>query len=181
MADIKTVFPNAGQFDELVGALKSVTIVGPQGPQGEPGADGKDGETGPAGKDGVTPTIGENGNWYLGEVDTGRPSRGPQGPQGNPGQDGAPGAEGAPGQTGAAAGFGVPTATVQNTTGTPSVKVDASGPDTAKIFAFTFSGIKGEPGEQGPEGPAYELTPEDKSSIVQDVLAALPNAEGVGF
>lgn len=168
-APIQTIFPNAGQIDELIGALKSVTI---QGPQGEPG---------PAGLDGITPTIGANGNWYLGEVDTGKPSRGPQGLQGNPGQDGAPGAEGAPGQTGAAAGFGVPTATVQNTTGKPSVKVDASGPDTAKIFAFTFSGIKGEPGEQGPQGPAYTLTAEDKQSIVQDVLAALPNAEGVGF
>ena len=28
------------------------------------------------GADGLTPTIGENGNWYLGETDTGKPSRG---------------------------------------------------------------------------------------------------------
>ena len=28
------------------------------------------------GADGITPTIGENGNWYLGETDTGKPSRG---------------------------------------------------------------------------------------------------------
>lgn len=34
---------------------------------------------------------------------------------------------------------------------------------------------------QGPEGPAYTLTEADKEAIVQDVLAALPNAEGVGF
>ena len=27
-------------------------------------------------EDGITPTIGENGNWYLGETDTGKPSRG---------------------------------------------------------------------------------------------------------
>ena len=33
-------------------------------------------------KDGITPTIGDNGNWYLGDADTGRPSRGEQGPQG---------------------------------------------------------------------------------------------------
>lgn len=33
-----------------------------------------------AGTDGITPTIGANGNWYLGETDTGLPSRGEQGP-----------------------------------------------------------------------------------------------------
>ncbi|MGN1013853.1 MAG: hypothetical protein ACI4PM_00690 [Butyricicoccus sp.] len=31
------------------------------------------------GKDGVTPTIGENGNWYLGDTDTGKPSQGADG------------------------------------------------------------------------------------------------------
>lgn len=31
------------------------------------------------GKDGITPTIGENGNWYLGDTDTGKPSRGADG------------------------------------------------------------------------------------------------------
>ena len=38
-----------------------------------------------AGKDGadvITPTIGSNGNWYLGSVDTGKPSRGAQGAAG---------------------------------------------------------------------------------------------------
>lgn len=34
------------------------------------------------GKDGVTPHIGDNGNWYLGDVDTGNPSRGETGPAG---------------------------------------------------------------------------------------------------
>lgn len=32
------------------------------------------------GADGITPNIGANGNWYLGETDTGLPSRGEQGP-----------------------------------------------------------------------------------------------------
>ena len=31
------------------------------------------------GADGLTPTIGENGNWYLGDTDTGKPSRGEKG------------------------------------------------------------------------------------------------------
>lgn len=35
--------------------------------------------TGADGKDGITPTIGENGNWYLGSSDTGKPSRGADG------------------------------------------------------------------------------------------------------
>lgn len=34
------------------------------------------------GEDGITPTIGENGNWHLGVVDTGKPSRGEQGEKG---------------------------------------------------------------------------------------------------
>ncbi|GFO86455.1 DUF6273 domain-containing protein [Anaerostipes butyraticus] len=40
---------------------------------------GKDGDDGDPGQDGITPTIGENGNWYLGETDTGNPSRGNNG------------------------------------------------------------------------------------------------------
>lgn len=32
-----------------------------------------------AGSGGTTPTIGENGNWYLGDTDTGKPSRGADG------------------------------------------------------------------------------------------------------
>lgn len=46
------------------------------------GADGKDGapgKDGTAGANGITPTIGDNGNWYLGTVDTGKPSRGEKG------------------------------------------------------------------------------------------------------
>ena len=34
------------------------------------------------GADGLTPTIGENGNWYLGNTDTGKPSRGDKGSDG---------------------------------------------------------------------------------------------------
>lgn len=40
------------------------------------------------GADGITPTIGSNGNWYLGTTDTGKPSRGAAGKNGNPGADG---------------------------------------------------------------------------------------------
>ena len=61
------------------------------------------------GADGLTPTIGDNGNWYLGATDTGKPSRGekgdkgangPQGPQGEIGPQGPKGDTGATGATG---------------------------------------------------------------------------------
>lgn len=41
------------------------------------------------GTDGITPTIGANGNWYLGSTDTGKPSRGATGAKGDPGSDAA--------------------------------------------------------------------------------------------
>lgn len=43
------------------------------------GADGKDGEDG---ADGITPHIGANGNWFVGNTDTGKPSRGVEGQSG---------------------------------------------------------------------------------------------------
>lgn len=74
--------------------------------------DGADGKPGAAGADGVTPHIGDNGHWYLGTTDTGKPSRGatgakgdtgatgPAGPVGPQGPAGAPGKDGANGETG---------------------------------------------------------------------------------
>ena len=50
--------------------------------------------TGADGKDGITPTIGENGNWYLGSTDTGKPSRGADGTKGDKGDPGAKGDKG---------------------------------------------------------------------------------------
>lgn len=66
-----------------------VGLKGDKGEPGAPGKDGADGSTGAAGADGVTPTIGENGNWYLGETDTGKPSRGDKGEPGAPGKNGS--------------------------------------------------------------------------------------------
>ena len=78
--------------------------AGPQGPAGVPGKDGAngkdgaDGKPGAAGADGITPTIGDNGNWYIGSTDTGKPSRGVAGAKG---ADGANGKDGARGENGA--------------------------------------------------------------------------------
>lgn len=47
------------------------------------------------GSGGITPTIGDNGNWYLGDTDTGKPSRGATGAKGDPGPQGPAGKDGA--------------------------------------------------------------------------------------
>ena len=54
------------------------------------------------GENGITPHIGDNGNWYLGTTDTGKPSRGVAGAKGSDGangKDGARGEKGADGKT----------------------------------------------------------------------------------
>lgn len=61
---------------------------GRDGTDGAPGRDGVDGQPGKDGTDGITPTIGDNGNWFLGATDTGKPSRGATGAQGPAGIDG---------------------------------------------------------------------------------------------
>ena len=49
---------------------------------------------GDKGADGITPTIGTNGNWYLGTTDTGKPSRGEKGDKGADGTNGKDGING---------------------------------------------------------------------------------------
>ena len=108
-------------YDGAVGAWVN------NGPlQGAKGADGVDGI------DGVTPVIGANGNWYLGETDTGKPARGEKGDKGEPGADGA---KGDPGETGP-----------QGPTG-PQGETGPQGPPGPQ-------GEKGPQGETGPQGPA---------------------------
>lgn len=49
---------------------------------------------GQKGNDGITPIIGSNENWWIGEEDTGISAKGPQGPQGEQGEQGNPGVDG---------------------------------------------------------------------------------------
>ena len=56
-----------------------ITITDTNGTNTVDVLNGKDGKPGKDGADGITPNIGENGNWYLGETDTGKPSRGEPG------------------------------------------------------------------------------------------------------
>lgn len=59
--------------------------------KGDKGDTGATGATGPAGADGVTPHIGDNGNWFLGDTDTGVAAAGATGATGPTGPAGADG------------------------------------------------------------------------------------------
>lgn len=80
---------------------------------------------------------------------------GPKGDDGGPGKDGA---------DGASAGFGTPTASVDANVGTPSVTIEASGSNAAKVFNFVFKNLKGEKGDKGERGPAGSVVIDDALS-----------------
>ena len=82
---------------------------------------------------GLTPHIGDNGNWWIGDTDTLKPARGEQGIQGLRGERGLQGERGAQGERGIQGLQGV-----QGLQGLPGVKGDA--------------GAKGEQGERGLQG-----------------------------
>lgn len=91
---------------------------------------GGGGAPGPAGKDGITPTIGANGNWYLGDIDTQKPSRGEKGADGAAGKDGSDGYS--------------PEATVTPINGGAKIIIkDRNGTTSANVMN----------GAQGPQGP----------------------------
>lgn len=71
------------------GTTKEVEIL-----DGVDGINGQDGRDGIDGQDGITPTIGNNGDWYIGGIDTGKPSRGEKGDKGDTGNDGINGQDG---------------------------------------------------------------------------------------
>lgn len=99
-----------------VGPQGPIGETGPQGIQGLKGDPGEKGDPGTAGADGITPHIGDNGNWYIGSTDTGKPSRGATGAKGDAGATGPAGPAGPVGSQGLQGPQGEP-----GTTFTPSV------------------------------------------------------------
>lgn len=166
---------------------------------------GGGGAPGPAGKDGITPTIGENGNWYLGDIDTQKPSRGEKGADGAAGKDGSNGhtpvitAEKS-GKVTTIKADGVTIATVNDgtdgtngTDGAPGAKGDTGATPDIQIGTVTtldagadatasMSGTAENPMlnlgiPQGTPGDDYVLTDADKTEIAAEIIAGGVEAE----
>lgn len=129
------------------GETKSVSIL--DGQTGASGSAGRDGN------DGITPTIGNNGNWYLGDTDTGKPSRGIQG---ETGQTGASGSDGVDGIS--------PTVLTSKSGNTTTITItDKLGEHTATIT----DGINGTDGRDG----YVQYTAGDNITIENNVISAV--------
>ena len=116
---------------------------GSNGKDGTNGKDGADGKPGAAGADGVTPHIGDNGNWYLGTEDTGKPSRGATGAKGDTGAPGKDGTKGDKGETGPQGPAGAP--------GKDGAGMDITGAKTGQIAKITAVDASGVPIAWSPE------------------------------
>ena len=77
--------PEGDGDNEEGGTRPGIVIDGKDGKDGKDGADGEDGANG------LVPYIGENGNWWIGDKDTGVKARGDDGKDGSDGSDGADG------------------------------------------------------------------------------------------
>lgn len=135
---------------------------------------GGSGGTGQDGKDGITPTIGANGNWYLGDEDTGKPSRGATGPQGADGKDGTNGTDGADGHT--------PVITASKSGKVTTIKVDGEAIATVNDGAAGTNGTDGAPGKDGADGaPGKDgVTPDIKIGTVTTLPAGSAATASMG-
>ena len=133
------------------------------------------GADGAAGQDGITPTIGDNGNWYIGNTDTGKPSRGEAGTAGAAGADGV-GIQSVVQTTTSTEDGGMNVVTVTKTDGTSSTFSVKNGSKGSK----GDTGAAGADGHTPVKGTDY-FTEADKQQLVADVLAALPAWTGGSY
>ena len=184
--------------DALQEAKDSGEFDGPQGPQGIPGPQGNPGEKGdpgdpgPKGEKGDPGEPGQNGEPGLGVpqptlADAGKvPVVNAEGTGYVLREVSAGGGDaGQPGTDGEDGGYYKPSL---DSAGNLSWQASKPGmPDVPEANIRGPQGPQGEPGtdgkdgEQGPEGPPYTLTEEDKQTIVQAVIAALPDGDAVSY
>ena len=140
---------------ETISGGTRVTITDAEGAHSFDVMNGQDGG------EAATPTIGENGNWYINGEDTGKPSRG---------EDGAPGADGADGVSPTVA-----TSAIEG--GTHVTITDASGAHEFDVMNGTDGapGAKGDPGEDGADGFSPTVSVE---SIEGGHKVTITDAEG---
>lgn len=169
--DIKTETSNVSTH-----ASEASSGGGSSGEAGADGADGKDGE------DGVSCTHEWNGTVLTITSASGTSSADLKGEPGNDGytpqkgvdyfdgHDGKDGADGSPGQDGVSA--------THSWNGTTLTVTSASGTSSADLKGDT--GAAGNDGHTPVKGTDY-WTAADKAEIVNDVLSALPDGDGVSY
>ena len=133
---------------------------------GAKGDTGAKGDAGAAGKDGLTPHIGENGNWWIGDTDTGTSAKGAKGDTGAKGEKGDTGPQGPQGEQG-----------VQGVQGEKG-DTGAQGPvgETGPVGPKGDTGPQGERGEQGPQGEVGPEGPAGKDGVQIDDAAVSEDA-----
>ena len=110
----------------------------------------------------VTPHIGANGNWFIGETDTGKPSRGAQGPKGETGATGATGPQGPAGPANVL--------TIGSVTSGNVASATITGEAPNQVLNLVLE-----------KGDNYVLTDADKSEIAALVLAQIPDGDEVAY
>lgn len=130
----------SGTETEWLASLKGAT--------GAPGADGKDGT------DGKTPYVGDNGNWYIGADDTGKPSRGEKGEKGEKGE---------PGMDGVTPTFGIESVE----TGKPGTDAEVTMTGDAPNHGLRFVIPRGDKGDKGDTDISLGLTSAAVGQIIK--------------
>ena len=127
-------------------------------------------KVGAGGANGLTPHIGANGNWWIGDTGTLKPARGAQGERGIQGLQGVQGLQGLPGVKGDAGAKGAQGERgLQGLQGARGLQGERGLPGA--------DGAKGDKGEQGERGLTGAKG--DKGSDGLDGKDGLPGANGV--
>lgn len=139
MEEGKYYIVKSGDYYHLYDSKKNDLgqIQGEKGDKGDQGPIGPEGPMGPQGPQGIQ---GEQGEQGIQGIQGPEGSQGPQGPKGDPGS------------------LNGVTASVDTTTGTPSVDVNFD--INAGTVDLAFHGLKGDQGDVGPQGPAGPAGPQ---------------------